>query len=136
MMEDALGFVAFIFVAWGMYDLSSQRARGWLIRMVGDVMWLGLGIWLGFWSITIFMTIFAVVDLRGWLKARPDPTKVRVRKGSFFDPFGGVKSVFRGGYQPDGRTTLGTPPGEKCLYTGCDCADPLDCKWRDPKPRC
>jgi hypothetical protein len=63
---DHVGHVGYVLLAVGMWSLASGRARlGWPFRFAGELVWVGIGFWLGMSSIWAWGLLFLCIDLKG-----------------------------------------------------------------------
>ena len=69
-MIDLLGHIAYATITLGLLWLGQQKARGWIMKAMGDAGWAVLGIALGMSSIFVWASLFVVFDLIGWQKWR------------------------------------------------------------------
>lgn len=69
-MIDALGHLGYVALLGGQLAISRRYAWGWALRVVGSLLWAGLGVAVGLTSIWIWSLAFVAVDLRGWLMWR------------------------------------------------------------------
>ena len=67
---DTLGHFAYLWILIGMVLLTGKHSIGWLIRLVGELLWVGIGILMGMSSIWFWGIVFMSIDLHGWLKWR------------------------------------------------------------------
>ena len=67
-MIDLLGHVGYIFIALGIITLGSRKAYGWLLRLVGECIWLAIGIYLQLTSLYIWGAVFIILDLSVYIK--------------------------------------------------------------------
>lgn len=71
-MIDLLGYVAYTFIFFGSYLIAKKKSVGWLYRILGNVMWVGLGLALGLTSIVVAEVIFIALDSYGFKQWRKD----------------------------------------------------------------
>lgn len=67
-MIDLLGHLFYVFVFSGMLFLRANKKIGWILRLIGEVGWIGIGIKLGLTSVWVWGILFAVVDVLAYLK--------------------------------------------------------------------
>lgn len=70
MTADAWGHVGYVLLLAGQWLVSGGRASGWLLRVLGGFVWLGVGVAIGMPSIWLWTGLFIAIDVRGWLRAR------------------------------------------------------------------
>lgn len=80
---DLLGHLGYVLVFGGQLLISRGRPAGWGLRVAGDLLWICLGFPLGMLSISIWGTLFLVVDIlalsRAWTSR---PKRVDTRPGA------------------------------------------------------
>lgn len=69
-MLDALGHIGYSLLGVGVLLLGRRVAAGWLFRLVGQAVWLAIGIALGMSSIYVWSTAFLVLDAVGYYRWR------------------------------------------------------------------
>lgn len=69
---DFLGHVGYILIAAGMLAIGHGRPYGWVLRIVGELTWLLVGMMVGMSSIWFWGTIFIVLDLCMYYKWRKE----------------------------------------------------------------
>ena len=74
-MIDLIGHVAYGAVFGGMWLVSRKQISGWVIKGVGDVVWVAIGWQLGMTSIVVWASAFAAMDAWGYYKWRRDADK-------------------------------------------------------------
>jgi len=53
----------------GGQELVARRWRfGWLLRILGDLVWVVLGFLTGLWSISVASGLFCLIDVRAWFR--------------------------------------------------------------------
>ena len=70
-MIDFLGHVAYFFILLGTYLISKKKVYGWVVKIIGDIIWLILGIYLGLSSIWVWefgFIITALYAIKSWNK--------------------------------------------------------------------
>ena len=67
---DAFGHVGYTILAVGMLLIANGNALGWLFRLVGEFIWLVIGVCLNMSSMWIWGGVFLVIDLFGLITAR------------------------------------------------------------------
>jgi len=65
---DILGHIGYAFIFIGLVLLTHKNRFGWICRLLGETLWIGIGFSLGMTSIWIWGTIFVCVDAAGWMK--------------------------------------------------------------------
>lgn len=63
---DFFGFCFYGFIFAGMWFLKHKCSIGWIYRLVGEVGWFGLGVYLGLPSIWVCSLVFAWLDYQGF----------------------------------------------------------------------
>lgn len=79
-MIELLTCAAYGALCLGTYFIPTRTSLGWALRIVGDAAWIPLGLAVGVYSIALWAAVFAVLDLRGLLRARHDS---RVRRAAW-----------------------------------------------------
>jgi hypothetical protein len=69
-MIDALGHLAYLFLFVGMFLLARGHRAGWLLRIVGSLMWAALGFPLAMTSIILWDLAGAGIDAYGFYRWR------------------------------------------------------------------
>lgn len=69
-ITNLLGHLGYICIVIGMISLARKSAIGWLFRVVGDALWVIIGIILSMSSIWFWCTVFLVLDAYGYLSWR------------------------------------------------------------------
>ena len=77
-MTDLLGHIGYLFVALGIFFLGQHNKIGWLLRFVGEAVWIVIGFAIGMTSIWVWGFVFCALDLRGYYvwKQRKDHDEV------------------------------------------------------------
>jgi hypothetical protein len=73
-MLDAIGHVGYISIFIGLVLLNYKNKYGWMARLLGEALWIGIGFGLGMTSIWIWGIIFVCVDINGWRKWNSEKT--------------------------------------------------------------
>lgn len=68
-MTDAIGHAGYLIIAYGTWMVAAGKNRGWLVRIIGQLIWLGLGLHLQLTSIFLWELIFVTIDARGYYNA-------------------------------------------------------------------
>jgi hypothetical protein len=92
---DFFGHWFYFFIAVGMWFLHAKDKRGWLIRLAGELGWVGLGLAMGMSSIVFWGLVFMYIDLKGystWLEEEKclelaEARQVGIRYGKFGMPY-------------------------------------------------
>lgn len=71
-MIDLIGHAAYATVLTGMYLVAKKKRCGWLIKGIGDLVWVALGLGLGLTSISLWAALFVCMDVVGFRKWRGD----------------------------------------------------------------
>lgn len=69
-LPDLLGHAAYLSLFGGQFLIAHGKRAGWLFRLGGEALWLGIGAHLGLSSIVIWSALFMALELYGWRKAR------------------------------------------------------------------
>ena len=69
-MIDLFGHLSYAAVMVGLILLARQNNYGWIVKLVGDLGWVGLGIAMGMSSIIVWGSLFVILDIAGWEKWR------------------------------------------------------------------
>lgn len=65
---DAFGHIAYLFIIAGMIHLTLKLRIGWIMRLIGELMWVVLGFLMGYTSIWLWGSVFVLIDLYGFIK--------------------------------------------------------------------
>lgn len=65
---DLAGHLAYVFLFIGQMMIADGDRQGWQLRFVGEVVWIGIGAYIGLSSVVIWGLIFLGVDLYGALR--------------------------------------------------------------------
>ncbi len=65
-MTDVLGHVATIFLIMGLVFVGRKNHIGWLLRIVGEVLWIALGMHMGMTSIWVWGIVFTAISYHHW----------------------------------------------------------------------
>ncbi len=63
---DTLGHGAHMLVLCGMYFLAKSDKIGWLLRILGELGWVVIGLRMGMTSIWMWGLLFVAVDAKGY----------------------------------------------------------------------
>lgn len=66
LMTDIVGHIGYLFTAVGLVLLRQKNKKGWIVRLIGEVIWTLLGVYMQMSSIWLWGLIFIVVDLSGY----------------------------------------------------------------------
>lgn len=64
---DLLGHFFYMFIFGGLLLLSKKNRLGWIVRLVGELGWAGIGIYMGMTSIWLWAIPFIYIDIKGYL---------------------------------------------------------------------
>jgi len=67
---DIFGHVGYVFIAVGLLLLGREYKSGWLFRLVGELIWVLIGIEMHMSSIYIWSSIFMGLDILGYMRWR------------------------------------------------------------------
>lgn len=67
-MTDIAGHLGYLLSVLGTFFVSKKDRNGFLLRILGDTIWLAIGIWLNMSSIIVWSCIFLYVDYRAYKK--------------------------------------------------------------------
>jgi hypothetical protein len=76
-MVDLLGHLGYLFLVVGHLAIARKMRFGFLFRVVGGLLWAGIGYYMGLSSILVWSFLFSCIDLYGWRKWR----ETRISKG-------------------------------------------------------
>jgi len=66
---DLLGHLAYVFILLGLWYIArGPQIRGWKFRVVGDFLWVIIGIKLNLSSVWFWSGIFLGIDCVGWMR--------------------------------------------------------------------
>lgn len=71
-MIDFFGHIGYLTIFIGVVLLSRHHPWGWIFRLVGEVIWFGVGIALGLSSVWMWGIVFICMDIYGWYKWRQE----------------------------------------------------------------
>ena len=75
---DALGHVGYAAIVVGHAMLARWRSPwGFVLRIVGELVWLGLGVALGLTSVWFWSGMFVVIDAAGFARWRGEEASCR-----------------------------------------------------------
>lgn len=72
MVTDLIGHGGYVALVLGQLLVTRRSGFGFLLRVVGSLVWAGIGWWIGMTSILVWSLLFAGVDLWGWRAWRRD----------------------------------------------------------------
>ena len=70
--NDFFGHIGYIFIVVGMLLLGQKNIWGWIVRLIGEFIWTGVGLAMGMSSIYVWGAIFLLIDIRGFLRWRKE----------------------------------------------------------------
>ena len=68
MSLDLLGHCGYAFIFTGIILLAHYKSSGWVLRLIGEFIWICIGIWLGMTSIWAWGVVFVLMDVYGYYK--------------------------------------------------------------------
>lgn len=68
--NDRLGHLGYAFILIGMAGIALGEPVGWLFRLAGEAVWVGVGLRLRLTSIWSWGAIFMVLDVAAWIRWR------------------------------------------------------------------
>lgn len=74
-MTDIIGHVGYFILIVGLILIGNRKTIGWPIKMVGEIIWVFLGFWMGMTSIWMWGLVFTVVSFFTWRKWKCDSSK-------------------------------------------------------------
>jgi hypothetical protein len=66
-VTDIFGHIGYALILAGMFLVSAKNAWGWFYRLIGEVIWLVIGIQLGMSSMIIWGLVFIALDLKTFI---------------------------------------------------------------------
>ena len=66
--EDFFGHIGYILLACGMWSLSQNNKWGWVFRILGEFIWVIIGVFMEMTSIWMWGLVFMGIDVRGFYK--------------------------------------------------------------------
>lgn len=67
---DAWGHLGYVFILWGTLSLARKQRRGWILRGIGEAVWVVLGFVMGFTSMWFWGIVFLGLEVYGWYNWR------------------------------------------------------------------
>ena len=67
MIPDLIGHFGYILLALGTFLLGKNRKTGWLFRIIGEILWIGIGLHINMTSIVLWGFIFIYLDIKGYI---------------------------------------------------------------------
>ena len=64
--EDLLGHLGYLFLFIGQALLVHQKRSGWVFRVLGELIWIGIGIYAHWTSIWFWGSLFLIIESVGW----------------------------------------------------------------------
>ena len=65
---DILGHIGYFFLAAGMFFLARKSLWGWVLRLIGELIWLRIGFMIEMSSVVFWGVIFAGMEIYGFKK--------------------------------------------------------------------
>ena len=62
MSHDFFGHIGYVFILAGMLALARQHISGWILRLVGEGIWTGIGFSMGMTSMWSWGIVFMCID--------------------------------------------------------------------------
>lgn len=60
---DILGHLGYTLIFLGMVSIAKEERVGWILRFLGEAIWVIIGIYLGMTSIWIWGSLFMFIDM-------------------------------------------------------------------------
>ncbi len=78
MMTDILNYygvdwLAMVFTMVAIYQLGNRQRIGFVLMILGNLCWIGLGVFTASLALIVANSIFAAMNVRGWWKWRQQP---------------------------------------------------------------
>lgn len=67
-MIDLIGHVGYVLLLLGSILIGHKHPTGWLLRLAGQLIWVGLGTAMGMSSIWVWGIAFVIIDYMNWRK--------------------------------------------------------------------
>ena len=70
-MTDIFGHLGYSLILAGMFLVSKKNAWGWFFRLLGEIIWLIIGVYLEMSSMVLWGLVFVALDVRTfytWLR--------------------------------------------------------------------
>ena len=71
-MIDIVGHIAYASLLLGQILLTKKNTWGWALRFIGEIGWVAIGFIIGMSSIWVWGILFALIDIRGFIKWRKE----------------------------------------------------------------
>jgi len=71
-IPDFIGHISYIIILAGTMFLHQKNKIGWGLRLIGDIGWVGVGFATGLTSAILWSSVFAVMEIRGYLSWRKE----------------------------------------------------------------
>lgn len=72
---DIAGHAAYLALICGQFAVARKRRWGWVVRVVGSLVWAVLGWFLGLSSVVLWSLAFAAIDTYGWWRRRNEQAR-------------------------------------------------------------
>lgn len=66
MSINKIGHIGYLFIIFGMLLLAEQNTYGWVMRAIGEAIWLVVGIRMQMSSMWFWAVIFILLDIYGF----------------------------------------------------------------------
>jgi len=74
-VTDLLGHIGYVVLLVGLVLIGQRKTIGWPIKMVGELIWVGIGFVMGMTSIWLWGLSFTALSLVTWRKWKCDSSK-------------------------------------------------------------
>ncbi len=74
-MIDLIGHIGYAVLVMGIILIGRRQTIGWLVRIVGEAIWIGVGVHIGMTSVWIWGIIFTMISFYHWRNWKCDSSK-------------------------------------------------------------
>jgi len=85
-VTDLLGHLGYVVLIVGLILIGRKHPTGWLVRIVGELIWVALGISMGMTSIWIWGLIFTAISYHHWRNWKCDSSNREATTASATGP--------------------------------------------------